>query len=387
MFSHRNDPSRGATLTLKPDAALPVFVVVYDDAKGKTRKKSFKNAQLGRARDAALRFLLNKEGFLIRGPQDGTLKWMARIQGPYMGELRHSVAPDTGVSWVVDGNNTLMRIHPESCTSWQGPLDSAKSSPHAYAWADRGGRVWVLAPSWERVDGELVQALRLLRVQDGPEPVIQEHLRVQGPGHLFSLHGDALGQVLGPAPGGAALYGRDGELLRQWPLVSRGENMPPLGALSPCGRWVVFVQSDVAERIDLQGGPDIELPCPHKTLNGLQISSKGEIYVSGFHYPSHGLFRLGPDGPVRVSTDIRAILSPDGTQIAEAQHGKLTLRDAFQASQDPFEPTQVLKEIALPLLGMAKYGSARFGTDGLIRVLSDAYTLGAIDPSEAASNS
>ncbi len=381
MFSHRDNSSRSATLTLKPDSAPPVIVVAYEDASGKSRKKSFKKPNLGQARDAALRFLLNKEGFLIRGPQDGPLKWMARILGPYKGEIRHSVAPDTGVSWVVNGDNTLMRIQPESCEMWQGPLDSGTSSPHASCWADQGGLLWVLAPSWERVDGELFQALRLMQVQDAADgPRIQEHLRVQGPGHLLSLHGDAQGNVLGPAPGGAALYNRAGEVLHTWPLLSRGEHMPPQGALSPCGRWVVLVQGDIAERIDLSGGPMLALPCPHKTVNGLQVSRQGQVYVSGFHYPSHGLFRLEEAGPVRVSDDIRAVLSPDGTQIAEAQHGRLTLRDAVALSEDPYQINRIHTQIELPLLGMAKYGSARFGDDGLIRVLSDAYTLGAIDP-------
>ena len=92
------------------------------------------------------------------------------------------------------------------------------------------------------------------------------------------------------------------------------------------------------------------------------------------------MFRLEEAGPVRVSDDIRAVLSPDGTQIAEAQHGRLTLRDAVALSEDPYQINRIHTQIELPLLGMAKYGSARFGDDGLIRVLSDAYTLGAIDP-------
>ena len=372
MFSHRDDPTRSATLTFKPDSAPPAFVVVYDDATGKTRKKSFKKPNLGQARDAALRFLLNKEGFLIRGPQEGPLKWMARILGPYMGEIRHCVAPDSGVSWVVDGNNTLMRITPQSCALWQGPLDEGNSSPHASCWADHGGRIWVLAPGWARVDGELILSVRLFKVQDGEPPEITQLLHVQGPEHLLSLAGDAQGRILGPAAGGAALYDQDGKVLQRWKLQAREGNVPPQGAMSPCGRWVVFVQSEVAERIDLQSGKQDTLPCPHKTVNGLQVSSAGQIYVSGFHYPSHGLFRLEPSGPVRVSDDIRATLSPDGRQIAEAQHGRLTLRAPLQTADAPMHPGPVLQEIELPLLGMAKYGSARFGGDGLIRVLSDA---------------
>ena len=81
-FSHRDDPSRTATI----EGAFPAFVVHHMDAAKKPKKKSFKQ------HDPALRFLLD-EGFLLRPGANlhaEVMRWMLRIDGPNVGTICHA---------------------------------------------------------------------------------------------------------------------------------------------------------------------------------------------------------------------------------------------------------------------------------------------------------
>ena len=120
IFTHRDDPARTATMARKE--GQPAFVVQHTSADGKARKKTFKKGNPGQAHDAALRFLLNSEGYVLRAPQEGPVRWMARMQTDgYYGGLTHAVATD-GTVWVGDVEHTVHRITPGTTETLRVPL-------------------------------------------------------------------------------------------------------------------------------------------------------------------------------------------------------------------------------------------------------------------------
>lgn len=140
LFSHREDPRRTASIRIQAETPA-VVVVEHTDGKGACRTKTFKNTVLYRAHDAALRFLLNQEGYVIRGPQDGPLLWMTKLLQDYRGALGHAVDARTGMVWVIDALDHAHRIEPGSCATVSVSLGSAHASPAclAAAGADDAG--------------------------------------------------------------------------------------------------------------------------------------------------------------------------------------------------------------------------------------------------------
>lgn len=358
MFSHRDEPSR--TATLRADGAA--WVVEHTDAAGKRRTKRFTKPQPWQAHDAALRFLLNAEGYVIRAPQPGPVAWMARLLlDGYRGEIGHDVGPD-GVVWVYDAEDQAHRISPGTCATTTVRLGSGSESPGASV-AAGPGEAWCLAPSWRRVDGALVRHVRVYRVADVATLVVDVTGSV-----VDQLSRARTGLVLGPAPGGAALYAPD--LVRALPCEPLGEGHP-VAALSDDGAWVVTTHGDHLRRTRLATGEVSRLRADgFKGLDRAQVTDDGTTYVAGFRYPSHGLWRLDPDTePVRVSEDVRATVAADGRRIAEVGGGRVRIADP----RGPGLATSVA-EVDVPVLGMAKYGRARFVPDGVV-ALTDAYTV------------
>ncbi|TNE90076.1 MAG: hypothetical protein EP330_09615 [Deltaproteobacteria bacterium] len=373
QFTHRDDPTRTATYAQKGDE--PAFVVEHTDAKGKTRKKSFKKGSVWQARDAAIRFLLNTEGYVLRAPQDGPVRWMARLQlDGYRGEIAHGVDPRTGVVWVHDAEDQVHRITPGSCVTTTVRLNSGNQSPGASIVAGVEG-AWALAPSWKRQDGELVRHLQLFRVHDGVAARVAE---LVGNDLVDRLSRAADGKVLGPAEGGAGLYGEGG--VERTFACTPGAGRP-VAAVSDNGAWVVTSHGDHLIREDMATGEQTRFRADgFEGFNSAQITDDGAVFVSGFRYPSHGLWRLDPSAqPVRVSEDIRATVAADGRRLAQADHGRITVCDLTRESDDEMRLLSVISEQHLPVLGMAKYGRACFGPEGLA-VLTDAYTVAVVDP-------
>ncbi|MCA9528155.1 MAG: hypothetical protein KC549_17835 [Myxococcales bacterium] len=376
MFTHRDDPTRTATIEVQsPDPA--VVVVAYTDSKGGTRKKTFKNALLYRAHDAALRFLLNQEGFVIRGPQPGGLRWMTKILQPYRGMIGHAVDPETGVVWVADAIDHAHRIAPDSLAEVELALDSGNTSPGCLAAATAGGAGFVLMLSWQRrPEGGLVRILRLVRLSpDGREAAVWAHV-VSGNG-LSSLEADAAGRVLGPCSEGAALYGPDGQVVQRWALEPTTEGGNPQGALSRNGEWVVFITGATCQRVHLPSGRTHAFDADIRQLYRVQVADDGTPFVTARIGIPYGLFALGDGPPRRLTEALGAEVSHDGRWVIETLVNQVRLRDAQQ--RDDYDLAPIVREGHFPVLGAAKTGHTRFGRPGRVVVMTDAYTLAEID--------
>lgn len=371
IFSHRDDPARTATLTCSGRSPA-AFEVQHTDASGKARKKSFSNAEESKAHDAALRFLLNKEGYVLRAPQEGPIRWMARLLQDYRGELGHAVDRDTGVVWVLDAMDQVHRITPGTCETKVVALKSGGTSPGGMVAIGASGMAWCVAPTWVRAGEELVRRYTLYRLTD--EVVATQVADVQGKTVMGSLSSTRGGLVLGPADGGAALHDPQGQIVRQFPCVA-GEGTP-VGAISANGEWVVLSEIDRVRRIHVATAEEAVFGSDFTKLGAVQVTDDGAVYVSGFRYPSWGVYRVDVE-VWRVSDDFRAAVSADGATLVEAQHGGVVVRDPRVVGDDGFG--RLLARAHLPVLGMAKYGRAAFGPGTEISVLTDAYTLASID--------
>lgn len=373
-LSHRDDPSRTATLSQQGDE--PVFVVEHTDASGKVRRKSFKKGTVWQAREAAIRFLLNTEGYVLRAPGDGPVQWMARlVLDGYRGEIGHAVDPESGVVWVHDAEDRVHRITPGSCDTATVALRSGNENPGASV-AVAGGRAWCVAPGWDRTPDGVVRHLRLYRVSGDASLHVERVGDWVGPEPVPHVSATRDGRVLGPAAGGAALYGPQGPE-RRFPCTPGAGQA--VAAVSPSGQWVVTSHVDHVLREHLHRGDQARLSTAgFEGLNGVQIDDLGTVYVSGFRYPSHGLWRLGDGEPRRVSADTRATVRPDGRALAEVQHGRVTLCDPTRDGDDEWALAHALSSVELPILGMAKYGRAAFGPAGSLAVLTDAYTVASV---------
>lgn len=374
QFSHRDDRTRTATLVQRGDE--PVFVVEHTDAKGKARSKSFKKASVWQAREAAVRFLLNTEGYILRAPQDGPVEWMARLLlDGYRGEIGHAVDPESGVVWVHDAEDRVHRITPGSCATTTVELRSGSESPGASVAAGAGDGAWCVAPTWDRTSDGLVRRLRLYRVA-GAAPVVELVADLAGPEVIAHVSATRNGRVLGPSAGGAGLYGLDAVERRFACTPGSGQ---PVAAISRSGEWVVTSHVDHVLREHLPSGVQTRLRADgFEGFNGVQICDDGTTYASGFRYPSHGLWRLGNDEPRRVSDDTRATVRADGRVLAEVRYGQVTLCDPSRGSEDEMTLLHVLAKLDVPVLGMAKYGRAAFGPGGKLAVLTDAYTVACV---------
>jgi hypothetical protein len=198
VFTHRDHPARVASITPKGDGKS--FVVQHTSAEGKVRTKTFANGYL-----AALRFLLNTEGYVIRGPQDGPVRWMERIRHDYHGELHHAVGPDGGV-WFVDPVGHIRRVSPDSLDRLGAPLGAPYGLRASIACAP-SGVTWIAMPEWRAGEGGARGQL------PGPprdaRPELARRPGGRGPASR-RVHGDGLGgrRRLRPrarSPGGRVL--------------------------------------------------------------------------------------------------------------------------------------------------------------------------------------
>lgn len=376
-FTHRDNQTRNASLE-RIDAA---WVVRHDAADGKSRKRSFKDRF-----DAALRFVLNQEGFILRAPQAGPVQWMTRLMQPYYGEIRHCVDPRSGDVWIVDSEDAVHRVTSGTCAIVSAKLGTGTQSPGWPVIAGAEGSAWVLATSWRKQDGALVATGRLVHVTPRDTGLaVAEIAQFAGPTPVMSLSAAADGRFVGPDPEGLALRAADGEVLRRWPLTAPAPDastrmQPARAALSRDGAWLAFGAPPTITLVDLRDDTARERPAALEDLDALQVSDAGVVFASGFAYPYHALFRLDDGGLVRVSTDVRATVSADGTRLAEATADELVLRDLTAPGADAgsFEPCAALARAALPVLGMAKYGRCHFGDRGTLVVLTDAYTIAGV---------
>lgn len=375
LFTHRDDPSRTATLTQKGDE--PAFLVEHTDVKGKARKKTFKKGTVWQAQDAAIRFVLNKEGYVLRAPQDGPIAWMARLMlDGYRGEIGHTVDPNTGVVWVHDAEDQVHRIEPGTCATRTVKLHSSGQSPGASVAVGAGGTL-CLAPSWNRTPHGLVRHLKLYRVTDEDGLSAELMVDLAGADLVNALSASRDGRVLGPAAGGVGLYGAQG--LERSFACTPGEGQP-VAAISASGEWVVTSHVTHFLRTHVASGEETRLRADEfKGYNSVQISDDGTVYASGFRYPSHGLWRLHESAePMRVSDDIRATVHPDGSRVVSVHFRSVTVSDLTRPSDDEMKLLSELSDLHLPQLGMAKYGRAVFGPGDRLVVLTDAYTVAEI---------
>lgn len=375
QFSHRLDPNRTADVTFAGRDEVSA-VVEYDDGQGKRRKKTFKKKHAGQANDAAIRFVLNQEGFILRTQEAGPLRWMARLMNNYVGEIGHAVDSETGTVWVADGEDQIHRITPGTCDTTSAPLASGDRSPGASV-AVAGDAAFCLAPTWDRVDDGLVRRFRLYRVDGTDSLDVTELANVSGPNLIPQLSATADGRVLGPGEGGAALYDRDGNVLHSY-ACGRTEESQPVAGISRNGEWVACFDGDVVHLHSTQSRSSTTLPADFTKLVSLQVTDDGTVYLGGFRYPSWGLHRLG-ETPELVSRDLRATVRADGGELVEAERGSVIVRDPNRKSDEEMEPRAILARQWFPALGMAKYGRAAYGPRREIVVLADAYTVGAID--------
>ena len=376
QLTHRDDPSRTASVTYATDDGSAA-VVEYDDSNGTRRKKSFKKRYAMQANDAATRFLLNKERFIVQAQEHGALRWMARLLQDYVGEVGHAVDRETGLVWVHDGEDRVHRITPGTCETVTVALQSGNRSPGASVATGADGSAWCLAPDWDRVGDGLRRRYRLYRVQGTEVLSTSKVAEMAGPDLISNLTATADGRVLGPGEGGAVLYGPDGKVIRPFSCAAP-EKSQPAAAISRNGEWVACFQSDAVVLRPMGGGEARTLPADFTQVDNLHVTDDGIVFVAGFRYPSWGVYRLG-EAPQRVSEDHRAVLSADGSELVEARRNRIVLRDPRRDSDDEMELTAVLAEASFPILGMAKAGRAAFGPGRHVVVMTDAYTVGAID--------
>ena len=383
-FTHRDDPSRSATLHLTQEDP-PTFTVEHTDAKGKTRKKGFKNAMKGRAYDAGLRFLLNKEGYVLRTQESGPVRWMARLLHSNHGGMSHDVDPVSGVVWVGDGDR-LHGVEPGTCETRTIALGTGMDHPAVRVQAGADSGAWLRATSYRREGDAVVPIHRLMRVRaDDDAPGVTLVAALEGNDVIRTITSSTDGHVLGPSAKGAALYGPDGAPLREWSAEARttetGE-VAAVAAISPSAGWVALGQPGAMRRVDLEKDIEDRLSAEMNSIGDLQVCDDGQVFASGFCYPSHGLFRLDSDGVERVSQDLHATVSADGSRLVEVQHRRLALRDARAPSEDPMQIKRVIAQLDVPMLGMAKRARAVFGPGETVTILSDAYTVACVDLSQ-----
>ncbi|MCO4746633.1 MAG: hypothetical protein KC912_17695 [Proteobacteria bacterium] len=380
LFSHRDDPNRTASIDPKQGVA-DAFVALHTDAAGKSRKKTFKNGY-----HAALRFLLNKEGYIVRGPQDGRIRWMTRLMMNYYGEIGHGVDRRMGRVWVADPEDAVHCIEADSCVTRTARVGSGNQSPGCQVVCDETGTAWVKSHAWSRVEGGLHRLFTLTRVHAEEGLRVERVVQFQGPEVLDALSATDSGLILGPDADGAALYSSDGSVVQRWTcqalIEPTGSAAPsPVGAISRSGEWVALSMLGVVRRIHVSSGAEEVLPADFKTVNGVQIANDGTVFVSGFCYPSHGLYVLR-DGQHRVSDDIRATISADGSRFVEASGGWVSVYDSYRESEDPMRLRHAHWRQHLMPLGMAKYGRAEFLDAQTLAVLTDAYTVSVVRISE-----
>jgi hypothetical protein len=376
-FTHHADPER--TAHLEPVEGKPAFVVHHTDANGKARKKTFKKGQAWQAYDAALRFLLNKEGYVLRAPQDGPVRWMARLRTDgYYGEIRHGISGD-GTVWVADPVDRVHAITPGSGATTVRALGTGDPTPGVHVAGGEGRSAWLLIGGYDKVDGSLIPVSQLIRaVAEGDGIALHPVTETRGADVLRTVTTTETGLALGPSPEGAAVYAADGTVLQTFAVTPKTMPHGPAlatGAISSNGEWMALTAPDHVRRIERATGEETALPADFKGVNSVQVSDTGEIFVSGFCYPSHGLYRLADGGQRRISEDIRATIRADGARVIEAAHRRVRVLDLTRPSTDEMQLSHVHAEAQLPVLGMAKYGCAKWVDADAVVVLTDAYTV------------
>jgi hypothetical protein len=107
----------------------------------------------------------------------------------------------------------------------------------------------------------------------------------------------------------------------------------------------------------------------------ISVQNGASALISGFRYPSWGLYKLEQDGSlVRLSDNHAATVSTDGKTLVEVDRDGVRLREVTSGAG--FGP--ILCEARLPL-GVAKNGRAEFLEDDFIVIQTDTHILAGID--------
>lgn len=386
IFTHSQDPSREARITLSEAPGGARATVEHADAAGKARRKSFtKKSKWGAAaaeadaRATALRFLL-KEGFLLRGPQADAMRWMRLTEERFPHGYPFTLDRAAGVAWVAD-TGALRRVTPGSCAVQDLGI-GAGVMPRAIGWG--GGQLYAVldleegaaaagAGPWRPPSKGQVH-YGLVRAEEGQLHTLAQVAWAQDSIVFERVSVTDDGRVLGPHAQGASLYTPEGQVLEAF-AAARTEHTPPKAAVSPGGRFVATTGGVESLRLhDLEAGTERCIPAAFSQVHELEVDDAGVIWVRGFQWPSWGYHRVTPDGEVqRVSAVLEATRLPDGRGVAELAHGALKLRALGALDAEPFA------ELPLPWLPMGRYGRALSLHARTLIVRSDAHALAGID--------
>jgi hypothetical protein len=223
----------------------------------------------------------------------------------------------------------------------------------------------------------------LLRVTPaGVTPLTRIAVPLPGRGHerdmetvldAISLTDDGI--VLGPHPDGAAVYARDGAVLRIIG-VSKSTHQFPRGAISASGTWIAVTAPGGA--VHLLSHPHDEtrvLACTMSQVHSLRVLDSGTVLIGGVTNEGRlGLFAAESGGAVaRLSEHPTATLSPDGTRVLEISARGVSVR--LRGTQ---EPGPLTHQAAL-LAPLAKSGRGEFVDPTAIVVQTDLHYLAGVD--------
>src|SRR5204862_2424314 len=115
----------------------PTAIVTYGAANGKTRTKSIKDTSrfpsVQHVLERALGFLLG-EGFILRGPQQGAIRWLTWTEEKFRHGHPFGIARSTGLVSVGD-TGVLRSIRPGDCEQKEYPI-GAEVMPRAVGCGD-----------------------------------------------------------------------------------------------------------------------------------------------------------------------------------------------------------------------------------------------------------
>lgn len=152
---------------------------------------------------------------------------------------------------------------------------------------------------------------------------------------------------------------------------------PPTDASAPRGEWLALVSARRCRRVHLPSGRTDDLAVEVGSLQRVQVTDAGLVFPSGFVYPRHATFAVGPDGRLdRVSPELSGVVDPEGLFLLETEHNGVRLRDLAQREEQGL--AQVVSEVHEAVLGMAKTGHAVFGRPGEVVLLTDDYSVAGI---------
>ncbi|GEM_PF-4009895 len=383
VFSHRDTPTRIASLEPIENGVL----LHHIDKAGRPKKKTFKG---GYYHDKALRFLLNKEGYIIRAPQEGRLQWMTKFLSDNRGESTHCVHPESGVIWADGKDGFLYKVS-------LGPGQSRENittQKVAYGEATTlvcgaQGRAISMHRSFKNVaKGYFVNCV--IKSTD-PQTLKSTNISSFSIGHLsrtlWQISTSSAGILLaGCSDANAALYDPEGKITQrftlQGPTKKEDEDAIPQasGGISKNGQWVAFSHGRSIRRISLKDKSEVIYPATFKNIENIQISDEGEVYVTGFQFPSHAMFKVDEKGTKKISADYRATLLPN-RQFIETQYNRVTLRSLDEDAKNitPSSYMKIIGEWEIPELGMAKHAKAKTFTKDSVIVFTDAYTLSEVN--------